>query len=418
MVLPLLIGIALVIAAAKLGAAIAQRLGQPAVLGSLFAGILIGPSALGVFTLPYFDSAHTASTLHELGELGVILLMFSAGLETHLDEMLRSGKAAVLGGMFGVLLPIVFGALTTLLFGYGLTEAIFMGLILGATSVSISAQTLMELGKLRTREGLTMLGAAVVDDVLALVLVSVFLALNIEGGEQSSGLAWTLIRMLLVLAGSLLLALYGLPKLGGWSEKLPISEPIMSVALVTLLIFAWSAEALGGVAAITGAFIAGLGFGRSTVHEEINRDLRAMAYALLVPVFLVGIGLQVDLRSMSLSDWLLGGVISLVAILSKMIGSGLGALWGGLTRGESLRVGVAMVSRGEVGLIIAGIGVNAGLIPANAFTIAVAMVLITTFFSPTVLPVLFRRTESPRREHRRDTPPASPESEAGPAESE
>lgn len=392
--MPMLVAIPLAVLAAKLGAGFARRIGQPAVLGSLVAGLLIGPSALHLFGLPYFAGFPVVEFLQELGGLGVILLLFNAGLETHLGEMLSSGKAAVLAGVMGVLLPVGLGALATLPFGYSSNQAIFMGIVMGASSVSISAQTFMELGKLRTREGLTMLGAAVVDDVLALVLLSIYMAVKVQNGVEHGDLGWTMLRMVLVLGVALALGLYLLPWLARWSEKLPISEPVMSVALIVLLFYAWAAEALGGVAAITGAFIAGMGFERSTVNEKVAETTHALAYALLVPIFLVGIGLHVDLRTMSLNDWALASVVSLVAIVSKILGAGLGAYWGGLKRAEALRVGVGMICRGEVGLIIAGIGVGLGILPANAFTITVAVVLVTDLFTPSLLPMLFNRKEA------------------------
>ncbi len=187
-IIPLLLALALIIALAKIGGWLANQLGQPAVLGELVVGLLLGPSVFNVFGQPYFEATHTADTLHELGELGVIFLMFTAGLEIHLSDLTKTGKPAVLVGILGVLVPIGLGVAAALPFGYTTNQAVFLGIVLTATSVSISAQTLMELGFLRSREGLILLGAAVVDDVLAIAVLSAFIA--IAAGSSGGGPVW------------------------------------------------------------------------------------------------------------------------------------------------------------------------------------------------------------------------------------
>ncbi len=184
-IIPLLLALALVIAAAKMGGWLSNRIGQPAVLGELVVGLLLGPSVFNVFGQPYFEATHTVDTLHELGELGVILLMFAAGLEIHLSDFIKTGRPALFAGVLGVLVPIGLGLAVALPFGYEISQALFLGIVLAATSVSISAQTLMELGYLRSREGLILLGAAVVDDILAIAVLSAFVAIATVGVEVS-----------------------------------------------------------------------------------------------------------------------------------------------------------------------------------------------------------------------------------------
>lgn len=394
MIAPLLLALAIVIAAAKLGGWLSGRLGQPAVLGELIVGLILGPSVLNIFGQTYFEATHVIGTLIEMGELGVIFLMFTAGLEIDLKDLLKTGKASVLSGSLGVVVPILMGVMTAVWFGYALEPALFIGIIMAATSVSISAQTLIELGLIRSREGLTLLGAAVIDDVLAIIALSVF-AVVVEGdGGSSWHLIWTISRMILFLSGAFLLGVWFLPRLSQWAKRLPIGEPVMSVIIVTVLVYAWASEAMGGVAVITGAFIAGVGLARSPVKEEIEHKTRVLAYALFVPIFLVGIGLTANVRTLSGSDLGFALVISLVAVLSKIIGAGAGAKFGGMTGPESLRVGVGMVSRGEVGLIIAEVGVLNGLIDGEVFTIEVVMVLVTTLIAPPLLRLAFRGKES------------------------
>jgi Kef-type K+ transport system membrane component KefB len=395
-VIPLLIAIALVIAAAKAAGYVSSRLHQPAVLGELLAGLILGPSLLNVFGLPYFEAAHTVDTLRELGEIGVIFLMFAAGLEVHLSDFVKTGRTAVYVGVLGVLVPIVMGTAATLLLGRDTTQAIFIGIVLAATSVSISAQTLLELGFLRSKEGLTLLGAAVVDDVLAIAVLSAFVAITLGGDGGTLGLVWIVVRMALFLVGAFVLGMTLLPRIVNWVRYLPLSQPVVSTAVVVTLLFASASELLGGVAAITGAFIAGVGLSRSAVRDEIERGIRSLTYAFFVPIFLVGIGLTANARALSGADLGFAAVITIVAVLSKLIGGALGARLGHMEWQEAVRIGAGMISRGEVGLIIAGVGTASGIIGNDVFTVVVVMVLVTTLVAPPLLRWAFRGKEKER----------------------
>ncbi|MCL4302553.1 MAG: cation:proton antiporter [Anaerolineae bacterium] len=392
-IIPLLLAVALIIALAKAGGWLANQLGQPPVLGELVVGLLLGPSVLNVFGQPYFEAAHTVDTLHELGELGVIFLMFTAGLEIHLSDLTKTGKPAVLVGVLGVLVPIGLGVAVALPFGYTVNQAVFLGIVLAATSVSISAQTLMELGFLRSREGLILLGAAVVDDVLAIAVLSAFIAIAAGGGGGVGSLVWIIARMLLFLLGVFWLATWLLPRAATWARRLPVSQPLISFVVVSVLVSAWASEAIGGVAAITGAFIAGVALSGSHLQDDIQRGIHPLTYAFFVPLFLVGIGLTANARLLSANSLGFALVISLVAILAKLIGGGAGAKLGGTTWREALRIGVGMASRGEVGLIIAGVGVSSGVIEADVFTVVVIMVLVTTLATPPMLRLAFQGKE-------------------------
>jgi Kef-type K+ transport system membrane component KefB len=387
--LQLTLAIAIIILAAKAGGYIAVRLRQPAVLGELLVGLILGPTLIDLVHLPFVSNPELLQEeIADLAALGVVFLMFMAGLEVELSEMLRSGRASALSGTIGVIVPLFMGAIVALPFGHTDQAAWFIGIILTATSVSISAQTLLELGVLRTREGLTLLGAAVVDDVLVLVVLSIFLALN--GSDESIGAV--LIKMLVYLALSGLLGWFVLPRVVTWIDRQPISEGLTAVVLCLILVFAWSAEVMGGLAAITGAFIAGVGLGRSVLREKIETKMRPITYGFLVPIFFVSIGLEADLRAIAgaLLPFLI--VLFVVAVVSKVIGAGLGARLAGLNNAESLRVGVGMISRGEVGLIVAGIGVQQGIISAEIFSMVVVLVLLTTLITPLLLRWVFPKT--------------------------
>lgn len=379
-----ILALAVILLAAKLGGYLSVRLGQPAVLGKLIAGLILGPSVLNFLGWPVFTDSHLSDSIAHLAELGVLVLMFIAGLEVDVAEMRKSGRASLLGGVLGVVVPFILGLLATRWFGYEWATAVFVGLILTATSVSISAQTLMELNALRTRVGLTLLGGAVVDDVLVILLLSIVLAVG-SGGGGPMEVILVVVKMVLYLAGAILLGVWALPRAERLIERLPISEPVVSVALIVMLFYAWAAEAVGGVAMITGAFIAGVLFGRTRLRHALERGMHGLAYAFLVPIFFVSIGLQANLRLLTADLLLFTTAIVIVAIVAKILGSGLGVKLAGFSNLEALQVGIGMVSRGEVGLIVASLGIAAGAISEELFTVTVVMVLVTTLVTPPAL---------------------------------
>ncbi|CAG0932130.1 Na(+)/H(+)-K(+) antiporter GerN [Thermoflexales bacterium] len=394
--LQLTLALAIIILAAKTGGYLAVRLRQPAVLGELLVGLVLGPTIVDLVHLPFVsDPTLLHEEISDLASLGVVFLMFMAGLEVELDEMLHAGRASLLGGTLGVVVPLFMGAVAALPFGYTDQAAWFIGIILTATSVSISAQTLLELGVLKTREGITLLGAAVVDDVLVLVVLSIFLALGGSTNGESSVIV-VVAKMVLYLTLSAALGWFVLPRIVAWVDQQPISEGLTAVVVFVTLVFAWSAEVMGGLAAITGAFIAGVGLGRSPLRDKIETKMRILTYGFLVPIFFVSIGLEANVREITgaLLPFLI--VLFIIAILSKVIGAGLGVRAAGLTRAEALRVGVGMISRGEVGLIVASIGVREGIISPEVFTVVVVLVLLTTLATPLLLRYVFPRPSATR----------------------
>jgi Kef-type K+ transport system membrane component KefB len=392
--LQLALALPIIVLAAKVGGWISVRLKQPAVLGELVAGLILGPTVVNLLHLTLFvDQDLLTEQVESLAEIGVVFLMFVAGMELDVTEMLRSGRVSVLGGTLGVVVPLVLGALAALPFGYQGGEALFVGIILTATSVSISAQTLLELGVLRTREGIALLGAAVVDDVLVILLLSVFLALS--GGAGGAGdVVIVVVRMILYLAVASAAAWFVLPRLARWVERQPISEGLIALVVSCVLLFAWSAEFIGGLAAITGAFAAGVGLGHSTLRQTVEGKMHILAYGFFVPIFFASVGLEADLRDITGAILPFLIVLFVVAVLSKVIGSGLGARLGGFTNRESLRLGLGMVSRGEVGLIVASVGVAEGLITQDVFSVIVVLVLLTTLVTPILLRAVFPRTQA------------------------
>jgi Kef-type K+ transport system membrane component KefB len=329
-------------------------------------------------------------TITLLAELGVLLLMFIAGLELHLSDLAQSGKTAVLAGIMGFITPLAMGFALAMAFSFDPHQAIFIGLILAPTSVSISAQTLMELDVLRSKVGVSLLGAAVVDDLLVVLGVSLFLALvgsSAVGGLTSELLI--LLKMVLYLVIASALGLWLLPKLSLLIEKLPISQGLIAFTFVIVLFYAWAAEALGHMAMIIGAFLAGLLFARSSFKGRIEEGFSPLAYGVFVPIFFVGVGLSADLRQLSTAGiWLLVAMF-VVAVISKVFGVGLAGRFGGFTNREAVQLGVGMVPRGEVVLIVITVGITEGLIGSDIFSAAVGMVVLATLVAPVMLRSLF-----------------------------
>jgi Kef-type K+ transport system membrane component KefB len=382
--------LAVILLTAKLGGYLSTRLGQPSVLGELLVGLILGPSLIDIIHLTIITDVHLGEIVAEIGELGVLILMFLAGLELNLREMLKSSRVAAYAGVLGVVVPVGLGIGIGLLLSMELNHAIFLGLTLGATSVSISAQTLIELKVIRSRVGLGLLGAAVFDDILVILLLSSFLAL-IGGGSGILSIALVIGRMVLFLGLATLIGLYVLPWLARATAKLPISQGLVTLAIVILLFFGIAAELLGGMAAITGTFLAGLMFSRTAEKERMEQGLHALAYSFFVPVFFINIGLSVDLHGINLSTVWVMLAISAVAIIGKILGAGGGARLARFSWRESLQLGIGMVSRGEVGLIVAKVGLDQGLLNNTIFSAIVGMVLITTLVTPPMLRASFQK---------------------------
>ncbi len=397
--LQLLVELIIILIAAKAAGYLSARLGQPSVLGEILVGVLLGPSLLDITHLVFVKDKALPEFIHELGELGVLFLMFMAGLELHFNELTRNTRVSALAGTLGVLLPVGAGWGLGRLFGQTDNAAIFLGLAMGATSVSISAQTLMELKMLRSRVGLGLLGAAVFDDILIILLFSAFLALTTGAGNGLVGLLIVSGKMLLFLGLSIAFGLLVLPRLARLAAYLPVSQSVLSLAIIIALIYGVAAEVVGGMAAITGAFIAGLMFSRSHEKERIEPGMQSLAYGFFVPIFFISIGLSVNLRQVQVSAiWLTLAIIA-TALATKFLGAGLGARLGGLTWREAWQLGAGMISRGEVGLIVASVGIAEGLASQEEFSAIVGMVIVSTLVTPPLLHLLFKEPGKRKGEH-------------------
>jgi Kef-type K+ transport system membrane component KefB len=396
--LQILLFIAVIILGAKLSGAAAVRVGLPLVLGELLAGVLLGPTVLNIGALQCFAPApglgavSVEAVFKVLAEIGVVLLMFVAGLETDIAMMRMAVAPALSAASGGVILPLVGGCLLARSFGFGWQEAIFMGTILTATSVTITAQTLMNLNQIRSKPGSTILGAAVIDDVLGLIVLSLVIALGSplahSGGAGRTGLLLTLARMV----GCLIILFWLGPPLTRWvlsqSSRLHIPHPEVAAAVIIAFLFAFQAEWLGGMAAITGSYLAGLFVAATPAHESVSNDLRSMATSFFGPLFFVSVGLAVNARQLGGHPGFLVLLLG-VAVLGKVLGCGLGARLHGFCARDSLIVGVGMIPRGEVGLITASLGWAAGVVSQTVYVEVVVLVLATTLITPALLRFAF-----------------------------
>jgi Kef-type K+ transport system membrane component KefB len=372
----LLVVLACLLIAAKVAGWVCHRLHVPAVLGQLLIGVMVGPSLLGWVQID--------TTLNAFANLGVILLMFIAGIETDMQQMRKVGGTAFVSALTGVVVPFVVGTAFALALHYSLPISLFLGTLLTATSVSISAETLKDLKQLTSKEGTTILGAAVIDDVLGLVVLSIILAFTL--GQNPT---WAIVKMVLYFPLAYLVGHYGFPLLSRWLPKLLALEARIGLVFALVLLYAWSAEELGSVAAITGAYMAGILVSRTEMREWVHDGLSKLGYSFFVPLFFVYAGIEANFRVMlNVPPLLLVGFV-VIAVATKVVGCGGGALSCRFKPLEALKVGVGMISRGEVALITATIGLQAKLIDASLFSIVILIALITTLVTPLLLKLVY-----------------------------
>lgn len=376
---------------AKLLAEVAQRLRMPGIVGGLAAGIVIGPSVLG--WIQYDD------LLHAMAELGVMFLLFQVGLEVKASELLRVGKVALLAAVLGVALPFAAGWAIMMAAGHPQIESIFMGAAMVATSVGITAQVLASRGVLSHRTAQVILAAAVIDDVLGLLVLAVVSSMARAGGADWAGLAVSsvvsIVFVVAVVKYGSRTAGFVVPKL---TQSLRVEEAEFAVAVTFLFLMALLAT-YSGVAAIIGAFLAGMALAETASHH-LHTLVRG-AGELMVPFFLASIGLQMDTSVFRSGGTVLLAVIILAAaVASKWVGCGLGA--GSLGWKDASRIGAGMVPRGEVGMVVAQVGLKAGAITQPVYGVAVFMAVMTTVLAPPVLNFLYKDVPAEPR----DTPPS------------
>lgn len=402
----LVLQLAVILAAAKLGGELFERwLKQPSVLGELLAGVLIGPYALGGMELPFIGSLFghgvevgsgsvipVSNELWAVAQIGAVILLFFAGLETDFDLFFRYSGPALATATGGVILPFVFGDLATVAFGFasGFLDptALFMGAIMTATSVGITARVLGDIHRLDTPEGVTILAGAVLDDVLGIIVLAVVVSLGTSGDVSLGNLA--------LVGGKALGFWLGLMAVGillsKWISRFLKSFQSGGAALGLALAIAFFSAALAemfGLAMIIGAYTIGLALSRTEMAEELREPMESVYHAS-VPIFFVVMGMLVNFQAMS-SVVVFGLVISFLAVIGKVVGCGVPALAVGFNMWGASRIGIGMMPRGEVALIVAGVGLSSGIIQQDLFGVSIMMTFITTVLAPLGLVPIFKR---------------------------
>ncbi len=402
----LVLQLAVILFAAKLGGEVFERwLKQPGVLGELLAGVAIGPFALGGMNLPLIGTLFghavqagevavipVSTELWAVAQIGAVILLFFAGLETDFNLFFRYSGPAFATAMGGVILPFLFGDFGTVAFGLAKGPfdpvALFMGAIMTATSVGITARVLGDIRKLDTPEGVTILAGAVIDDVLGIIVLAIVISLGASGDVSLANLA--------VVGGKAMGFWLGLMAVGillsGWISRFLSSfrSPGAAVALSLAIAFFAAALAEGfGLAMIIGAYSIGLALSNTEIAETVREPMESL-YHTLVPIFFVVMGMLVDFQAMA-AVLVFGLVISLLAIVGKIVGCGIPALGVGFNRWGAGRIGIGMMPRGEVALIVAGVGLSRGIIQADVFGVSIMMTFVTTVLAPIALVPIFQK---------------------------
>ena len=381
----ILLSLFVIFVAAQIGAEIAQRLKLPGVVGEIVAGCVIGPSALG-WLAP--EQIANGTPLDVMSELGVVLLLFAVGLETRLGDLKKVGRSAFLVGVLGVVVPFVLGSIWAHGVGFDWTKALFVAAAFVATSAGITARVLQELGALQRIESRVILGAAVIDDILAMLLLGVVTSLGAGGDVQIGSLVFVLAQAIGFVFVIGWVGTQVMRAKGHWLER-PIS-PLspLTITLAICLGLAFLSTELG-LAAIIGAFLAGMIASETRKREELEHQMQPLL-AFLTPFFFVVTGAKIDLAvfTSGAALWMLF-VVTVIAIISKLAGGFLGAL--SLGRRGALIVGVGMVPRGEVGVVIASLGLSQGVFSPEIYAVIVAMSLLTSIVTPPVLAALLKR---------------------------
>lgn len=385
-----LIDIALILLTTKVFGMITKRLQMPQVVGALIAGLVMGPAMLNII--------HSTEFLSQVSELGVIVMMFTAGLGTSLNDLKQTGKAGFLVALCGVIVPLIGGTILSLFFNTStdpnaFMQNVFIGVVLTATSVSITVEALKEMGKLNTVVGNTILAAALIDDVLGLIALTIVTSI---GGSADANL---LVVLLKIVAFFVLVIVVGIvvKKAMDWYIANVHSTDLQRYpifAFILCLILSFCAEEFFGVADITGAFAAGLIISTTSKAKYIELKFAPLSYLLLTPIFFASIGLKVELPEMNATIVIFSILLVVVAALTKWIGCGLGAKLCGLKGHQCEQIGVGMVCRGEVALIVADKGAALGLMPEVFFGPVIIMVVATTILTPILLKFAYRKSDA------------------------
>ncbi len=383
--------LAIIIFAAEIFALLAKKCKAPRVVGQIIAGLLLGSAVLGIVDQSDF--------LNKMAEIGVVLLMFSAGLETDLKELIRTGPLALLVACVGVFVPLAGGFLLYSFFVYGgipevgtneFYTSLFIGTIMTATSVTITVQTLRELGHLKGKIGTLILSAAIIDDVIGIVVLT--FVTSLAGGEsgEGGGVGKVIVNILLFFVVTIIIGFLVYKVFQFLNKKYPHRRRLPILSLAFAMILSFCAEALFGIADITGAYAAGIILSSLKDSPYIERKMDVSSYMIFGPIFFVNIGLKTDFSSMTPDLLVFSILFVIVALLTKVVGCGLVAKVCKNNWKDALKVGVGMMTRGEVALIVASKGLSAGLMDSKYFASVILLIICSSVITPIVMKLLYR----------------------------
>ena len=383
----------IIIISAKLFGLIARRLHAPQVAGEIIAGLIIGPTL--------FDLVEAGDFLSGMAEIGVILLMFSAGLETDIDKLKKSGVKATILACTGVAVPLVFGAILYMSF-YGFAapgsmefiKALFVGTILTATSVSITVQVLKELGKISTDVGTTIMSAAIIDDVIGIVVLTAVLGLK----DPSANLITVVIKTVAFFVLSFVVGIAIFKIMKKVEIKWPHTRRIPILGLALAFAMSYVADKYFGVADITGAYVAGIILSSLDNSEYIDRKMDINSYMIFGPVFFASVGLQTNLKTVDMTIIAFSAAFVIVGLLGKVVGCGLVAKLLKYNTSDALKIGVGMMTRGEVALIVAQRGLKAEIIDSRYFTAVILLIILSSILTPIILKAIYASDESKEKQ--------------------
>lgn len=387
-----LLFLAIIMISTKILGLFTRKIHMPAVVGALVAGVILGPSCLNLITL----TGDTGVFLEQMAEIGVILLMFNAGLETDLSELKKNGVASFVTALIGVVVPLLGGFLGYAFFFHTdfsdydeVLKAVFVGVVLTATSVSITVETLREMGKLKGKVGTTILGAAVIDDIIGIIVLTIVTSL-----KDTSVSPITVVLKIVLYFVFIAVLIFVLAKLKVFVEEQDEKRRTAIICVALCFILSYISEEYFGIADITGAYFAGLMLCTMKVGPYVARRCEIPSYLIFSPVFFASVGLKVTLGGMDASIWIFAIILLVIAILSKVAGCGLGAKMCGCTGKEAFQVGIGMISRGEVALIVAQKGYASGMLDDVLFAPIVLVVIVTTLITPILLKLVMKDNDS------------------------
>lgn len=375
-----IIQLAIVLGCAHVAGYVSQKLKQPAVLGQIIAGVFLG---MGVLRM--------TPTIENFAQIGVVFLMFIAGLETDVNELVRSIRSSSLIALGGIIIPaaLVFGGILLLAPGHDSSAALFLGIVATATSVSISVQTLREIDRLRTRQGVMILGAAIIDDVAGIILLTLLVGIVRPGMGQPVEMVIAQVVALFVII--FVVGFVALKIVKGFEKQYDIDEKVIVGALVLCFILAFVSEEFG-VAAITGAYFSGVIFSMTSFRHRISHEISQISGLLFTPIFFISIGMSINVLS-ALKALGIGSILIVAGAIGKVAGCGAGARISGFKGTQALQIGIGMVPRAEVALIVANLGVQMHILSDSDMAATVLMVLVSTLITPPILKWTFHREQ-------------------------